>query len=445
LDTLRQQQNELKSQIDNMLQIHQQIAPSVQEVTNLLSEQRKKEIEELLTTKFKIYSVEQLKRMIWSCSSELDDELIHLFKLVPSITEVDYIFRTLREQDKLNSSVSALRSECSLCQVDNFLLTLLSGNCKRGEIVEEDHKFSKLYRSIVESWIFRTQFDTMNRDILIQLNHLTKACRELERSEALLKFLGVVLVSNNLVEVESESEHTSFKLSSLGMLKDSIGVESELSIVKYVTQFCSKRYPDVNILSLEKELNHVTLASRIDVDKIGEQLISNRKKFAVLKELSTFCSEHASSPVLDEQLCQRICSEKIIQSMGHDIQEMSKRFMSTMKRLQQTAMVYNEKIEKMSDYSRMFGYVTDFLESFAKMQDKVNPKPASKRSSLRLPSTSKVLTEDLLNSSSASASDNDSSIAGHSSSSSIEADFEQLDPDYDTLDEESDSSKCKMM
>jgi hypothetical protein len=367
---------------------------------SLVEGERLRDINSILRNNFRMFKCQELKKMIWKCSVELEDELDAIRTLVPTPLEVDNIFNQLKIWNLLNHTPEEVLNSLSTVG-DKFLFIMISGNSTRRVeegttvecVTEEDLRFARLYRKKMDVWIFRVTCDNLRRDFLCKINTLRKACREMERSQTLIKFLGIVLACGNFLS-SREKNSFGFQLSSLSKLKDSTSRDGKISMLRFLHRFCSKRYPDFNLELLISDLSHVLRAATINIEDVENILLRFKDGIQMMKELALFYSSNGKDCTMEDTICVSVCTDKTVQAMEQDAEQLKLRYESTKKKLQNLAVLYSEN-NVSGQWTVMFAHVADFLNAYWEVHQQEQQAAASqkpKRRSLRLLSTSKVLT-----------------------------------------------------
>uniref|UniRef100_A0A224YZX3 Rho gtpase binding protein n=1 Tax=Rhipicephalus zambeziensis TaxID=60191 RepID=A0A224YZX3_9ACAR len=212
-----------------------------------------------------------------------------LLRMVPNDAET----KAYREYEREKKPVDALTDE------DKFLLQLT--------------KIERLSQKLnIMSYI--ASFSENIQIITPQVHAITAASRAIKSSKRLRKLLEVILAFGNYMNSSKRGPAYGFKLQSLDMLADTKTADRKISLLHYIVETVSSKFPD--LMGFDQELRFVERACTVTLENILTDSHELEKGMDLCKRELALRRDSKDAAVLQEFLAQ---SEEKLRRLQQDI------------------------------------------------------------------------------------------------------------------------------
>ncbi|KAH7965331.1 hypothetical protein HPB49_006076 [Dermacentor silvarum] len=212
-----------------------------------------------------------------------------LLRMVPNDAET----KAYREYEREKKPVDALTDE------DKFLLQLT--------------KIERLSQKLnIMSYI--ASFAENIQIITPQVHAITAASRAIKNSKRLRKLLEVILAFGNYMNSSKRGPAYGFKLQSLDMLADTKTADRKISLLHYIVETVSSKFPD--LMGFDQELRFVERACTVTLENILTDSHELEKGMDLCKRELALRRDSKDAAVLQEFLAQ---SEDKLRRLQQDI------------------------------------------------------------------------------------------------------------------------------
>ncbi|KAK8758375.1 hypothetical protein V5799_003996 [Amblyomma americanum] len=212
-----------------------------------------------------------------------------LLRMVPNDAET----KAYREYEREKKPVDALTDE------DKFLLQLT--------------KIERLSQKLnIMSYI--ASFAENIQIITPQVHAITAASRAIKNSKRLRKLLEVILAFGNYMNSSKRGPAYGFKLQSLDMLADTKTADRKISLLHYIVETVSAKFPD--LMAFDQELRFVERACTVTLENILTDSHELEKGMDLCKRELALRRDSKDAAVLQEFLAQ---SEDKLRRLQQDI------------------------------------------------------------------------------------------------------------------------------